>query len=113
MTVGTCECPIGLDGSPCAHQYFLWADNISDSLNFAPVFNEKNRQHFAKIALGSSFPLSFYEGLHGSSKETDIEFRRDDVGINETTAPSVRVSLIMRLIFSLDLSFLKKYQRIM
>ena len=64
MVVGRCECPVGLNGSPCKHQYFLWSNNIADSLNFIPRFNKEERKKFVEIAYGHSLPVSFYESLH-------------------------------------------------
>ena len=66
MSIGICDCKSGCDGSSCAHQYFFWAKNISSGINFAPVFNKEDRQHFAKIAFGTALPLSFYEVLHSA-----------------------------------------------
>ena len=82
MAIGTCDCLIGCDGSPCAHQHFLWADNIADSLNFIPIFNEEKGQQFAKVALGSSLPLS-----HCSSRQENVDFvsvnmNRDELNTN-------------------------------
>ena len=66
MTVGICECFVGRDGSPCAHQYVLWSENVSDSVNFIPYFSKEERQRFARIAMGTALPLSYYENLHPS-----------------------------------------------
>ena len=76
MAIGRCECPVGADGSPCAHQYFLWAEKLASCVNFAPVFSKEERQKYAKIALGTSLPLNYYECLHGdehASSENNIE----------------------------------------
>ena len=35
-SIGICECFIGCDGSPCAHQFTLWSENIADSVNLVP-----------------------------------------------------------------------------
>lgn len=64
MNTGICQCSVGLDGSPCKHQFILWANKLSDGVNFLPVFSKIQRQMFAKIAIGSSMPLDLYEGLH-------------------------------------------------
>lgn len=86
MVTGICECPVGCDGSPCAHQYFLWANNIAESSNFIPTFSEEKRQQFAKVALGYSLPLSYYKGLHSLPRQ-DIDFQNDNVN-NENNGES-------------------------
>ena len=76
MAIGRCECAVGTNGSPCAHQYFLWVEKLASCVNFAPVFNKEERQKYAKIALGTSLPLNYYECLHGDergSAENSIE----------------------------------------
>ena len=64
MTSGVCSCHMGSDGSPCKHQYVLWANGLSNNGNFLPIFNKAERQRFANIALGETMPIEFYEGLH-------------------------------------------------
>ena len=64
MTAGVCSCKTGSDGSPCKHQYILWANGRSNCGNFLPIFNKEERQKYANIALGECMPLEFYEGLH-------------------------------------------------
>ena len=41
MSIGICECSVGFDGSPCTHQYLIWAENLADSINFVPIFNKE------------------------------------------------------------------------
>ncbi|XP_078686972.1 uncharacterized protein LOC144919399 [Branchiostoma floridae x Branchiostoma belcheri] len=67
MTVGTCSCSVGKDGSPCKHQYVLWAANKSHCPNFVAVTDSVERQKLAKIAIGETLPLSFYSNLRTAS----------------------------------------------
>ena len=64
MNTGICQCKIGMNGSPCKHQYILWAHKLADAINFLPVFSKEQRQLYAQIAIGMSLPLEYYEGLH-------------------------------------------------
>ena len=59
MSVGMCECFIGCDGSPCAHQFVLWSENIADPVEFIPFTSKDERQRFARNALGTALPLKF------------------------------------------------------
>ncbi|KAK7883018.1 hypothetical protein WMY93_029192 [Mugilogobius chulae] len=63
MVLGCCSCDQGKDGSPCKHQYVLWASNISNNVNFIPVSSPLLRQKLAYIALGKSLPLQHYTTL--------------------------------------------------
>ena len=63
-----CECFIGRDGSPCAHQFVLWSENIAHSVNFIPLTSKDEHQRFARIALGTALPQTFYEPLHSSAR---------------------------------------------
>jgi hypothetical protein len=64
MNLSQCECPIGSNGAPCKHQYLLWLKNLSTmSRNFLPIFNGKERQQFAKLAVGVAGPDGLYEGI--------------------------------------------------
>ena len=87
MSIGICDCKSGCDGSPCAHQYFLWAKNISSGINFAPVFNKEDRQHFVKKAFGRALPLTFYEVLHNAPQPVandDEQLPQRDIAELET-----------------------------
>ena len=44
MNTGFCQCKIGLNGSPCKHQYLLWINKVSTSINFLPMFSKEQRQ---------------------------------------------------------------------
>ena len=63
MTIGSCSCEVGKDGSPCKHQYMLWAAKRAKCLNFVPVNSPEDRQKLAKIAIGEALPLSYYTSL--------------------------------------------------
>ena len=64
MNLARCERPKGMNGAPCKHQYLLWIKQFSTvSRNFLPFFNVKQRQEFAKLALGVSGPDGLYEGI--------------------------------------------------
>lgn len=67
MTVGTCSCSVGKDGSPCKHQYVLWAANKSHCPNFVAVTDSVERQKLANIAIGETLPLSLYNNLRTAS----------------------------------------------
>ena len=64
MNTGICQCKIGMNGSPCKHQYILWAHKLADAVNFLPVLSKEQRQLYAEIAIGMSLSLQYYEGLH-------------------------------------------------
>ena len=64
MNTGICQCKIGINGSPCKHQYILWVNKLCVAVNFLPVFSREQRQMYAEVAIGSTLPLHFYEGLH-------------------------------------------------
>lgn len=67
MTVGVCSCAFGKDGSPCKHQYVLWAAKKVHCPNFVSVTDSLERQKLAKIAIGETLPLSFYNNLRTAS----------------------------------------------
>ena len=64
MTLGVCQCRTGMNGAVCKHQYVLWANKVAHGSNFLPVFSAEQRMEFAKIAIGETMPLEYYEGLH-------------------------------------------------
>ena len=62
MEIGHCECSVGIDGSPCWHQFILWSHGFSCCPNFLQRFDKKkirrNRNWFIfRIAFLSS-PVS-------------------------------------------------------
>ena len=64
MSIGVCESPVGFNGSPCTHQHIIWAKTLADSVNFVPIFNNEERQRWARIAFDTALPLTYCEGLH-------------------------------------------------
>ena len=64
MNVGICECPEGLSGAVCKHQYILWAHKTVTSTSFLPYLSALERQEYDFIAIGHSLPIEFYEGVH-------------------------------------------------
>ena len=97
MVTGICECPVGCDGSPCVHQYFLWSNSIAESSNFIPAFSEEKRQQFAKVALGFSLPLSYYEGLHSLPSPEHVHFQNNDEN-NENIEVDTMVNMLICLL---------------
>ena len=64
INTGICQCKISMNGSPCKHQYILWAHKLANAVNFLPVFSKEQRQLYAQIAIGMSLSLEYYEGLY-------------------------------------------------
>lgn len=64
MTLGICQCKSGTNGALCKHQYVLWVNKVAQGANFLPVFSAERKMKFAKIAIGDTMSLSYYEGLH-------------------------------------------------
>ena len=54
---------VGLDGSPCFHQYIVWARRMSGAYNFVPIHEPDRRMMFAQVAMGESLDRSYYEPL--------------------------------------------------
>ena len=72
MSIGVCDCPVGFDGLPCTHHYLIWPENLADSVNLVLIFNKEKSPRWARIAFGTALPLTYYEGLHSSSRtQTD------------------------------------------
>ena len=73
MSVCMCECYIGCDGSPCAHQFVLWSENTADSVNFVPFTSTDEHQRLARIAIGKDLQLTIHEPLYSSVRnEVDV-----------------------------------------
>ena len=64
MTLGMCDCVIGMNGAPCKHQYLLWSTRMATSPNFLPIVSPSGRERIAKMATNSSLPTEMYEGIH-------------------------------------------------
>ena len=78
MNLGLCECHIGLDGSPCKHQYILWCNRITTSPNFLPLFDSKERKQLSLIATGEVLSLDMYEGIHDRNLQHPTHISRDN-----------------------------------
>ena len=92
MNIGRCECPVGVDGSPCFHQYLLWSRQLATNLNFVPIFDENTRQKFAVIAIGKSLNSKFYQPLHTSSFKSSgdcLDFEAPKTEVNSKTETEV------------------------
>lgn len=92
MNTGFCQCKIGVNGSPCKHQYILWVNKLSVAVNFLPVFSKEQRMMYAEIAIGATFPLHFYEGLHDkvlSLPTTDASYCPDQFDLTSVTCTGV------------------------
>ena len=75
MALGLCGCFIGMDGSPCKHQYVLWYNKVDTCPNFLPFFSPSERMHAGTVATGRALPLHMYEGVHdrtNPSQQTSI-----------------------------------------
>ena len=105
MNIGICECHEGLNGSVCKHQYILWVSGTEKSTNFLPYLDPQERKKYAEIAIGTSLPTEFYEGLHdrvinhenSSTPDISIDFDMVPLSSNKTdNAPSSSRSSDMR-----------------
>ena len=47
-------------------------------MNFLPFFQKEERQLYAKIAIGQTAPIHFYEGLHDQVLKTIETIERDE-----------------------------------
>ena len=63
-TIGRCECPKGVNGSTCWHQFLLWAKFKEASFNFLPVHDPEEKKKLTEIAIGSSLESHFYASIH-------------------------------------------------
>ena len=87
MNVGICECHEGQNGSVCKHQYLLWVSNIETTTNFLPFLDAQERKKYAEIAIGSSMPSIFYEGIHDRIREPSQVKAFQDEGNNVDFTP--------------------------
>ncbi|XP_078702577.1 uncharacterized protein LOC144928219 [Branchiostoma floridae x Branchiostoma belcheri] len=83
MTVGVCSCAVGQDGSPCRHQYVLWAAGKAHCVNFVSVTNSEERQKLARVAIGEALPLHFYNSLRTVNQLQSIPSTSGIVNDNE------------------------------
>ena len=61
-----CILQVGLDGSPCFHQYVLWSRKLASCPNSLPILDACERQYFATgdFATGDALPILYYESIH-------------------------------------------------
>ena len=88
MTMGTCSCAAGNDGSPCKHQYMLWAAKRATCLNFVPVDNPEERQKLVQVAIGDTLPMSYYNALR-DPYPTEPEKKTTSVTTTAIVLPNV------------------------
>ena len=121
MNSGLCQCTKGMNGSPCKHQYVLWVNKLSDSLNFLPRFSPEQKKKCFDLAICCSMDVGKYEGIHdlivnknqvtniepteylvdfnalpGTSKETTILRRNKNIKLEEAWAAIDKASSILK-----------------
>ena len=69
MNLGLSECCVGKTGASCKHQYVMWSLKKIHSPYFLPIFYSESHRNLAIIAIGSSLPSQFYQGLHQFSSQ--------------------------------------------
>ena len=70
LSAGTCTCPRGRQGQPCAHQLSASLQYRRHCLNKIPTSSPVGRQLYAQIAVGKeAMPLEFHSHFH--QKEDD------------------------------------------
>lgn len=63
-SIGRCECPQGINGSTCWHQFLPWSNFKESSFNFLPVNDSGEKKRLTEIAIGSSLEPHFYDSIH-------------------------------------------------
>jgi len=84
-----CTCPVGINGQPCKHQYFVASHFSLDLPNSAPIHSKSGRQLLALIAVGKEHiqSLEFYSSLHEQSLPESLDassIHPDDPDLNES-----------------------------
>ena len=71
MTVGTCSCAAGINGSACVHQAAVSLHFHVDGINVPPALSVNSRLHFAELAFGRGRmkEAAFYASLHQEAIE--------------------------------------------
>ena len=74
MSLGTCTCPAGRDGSLCSHQHSVILHFQKASLNYIPTLHPAARQQLAFITLGDKAEksLKFYASVGRSMMKHNI-----------------------------------------
>ena len=82
--IGICTCPVGNNGQPCKHQFFVAQTYSLNLPNLAPTHSKCGRQQLALIAVGEErvMGLDFYTSIHEKSlcKSHDTDRRNGDEG---------------------------------
>lgn len=109
MVHGMCTCPVGLNGSPCKHQYAVMKHCQVNSHNFFPLADEKMRQHLFYLAsgLGNEYvPDEWFRPLRAGNRPHNDLNQDDDIDptvnlqgstSDETTTSMTRSSAIESL----------------
>ena len=92
MSLGVCSCEFGKDGSPCKHQYLLWATKLANCLNFVPVSSPELRQNLALVALGETLPILKYTALRDGSSAVSSNNIEVQVGPTEKVGTGLGTS---------------------
>jgi len=90
MSLATCSCPAGRDGSPCSHQHAVVLHFQKASLNYIPTMHPAARQQLAYIALGEKAEksLQFYASIgQKHDEEQNPNALEDTVGGPDFSAP--------------------------
>jgi len=87
--LGMCTCPVGINGQPCKHQYFVASHFSLDLPNLAPIHSKSGRQLLALIAVGKERiqSLEFYSSLHEQSLPESLDtssIHPDDPDLDES-----------------------------
>ena len=94
--IGICECFVGQTGSVCKHQYTLWIHYKAGATNFLPMqigsLSALERKKYAEIAIGSSLPVEYYEGVHDRlctdvPQSCSVDISNDDVATDFNITP--------------------------
>ena len=74
LRAGTCTCPRGREGQPCAHQLSASLKYRRHCLNKIPTASAVGRRLYAQVAVGKdTLPLQFYSHLHQKEEDNYME----------------------------------------
>ena len=90
-SIGRCECPQGVNGSTCWHQFLLWSKLKKSSFNFLPVHDSEEKKKLTEIAIGCSLEPQFYDSIHSSfakdnSNVISNSIQGNEIGTNASEA---------------------------
>ena len=92
MEIGSCECLVGIDGSPYWHQFILQSRGFSCCPNLLPRFDNNHWKRFAEIAIGSILEDSFEDTIHPCSEPEPPQISKLSINQN-SSVNQVDVSL--------------------